>query len=201
MASIYDTDLPRNAANHTQFTPLSFIERTAAVYPERLALVHGELRQNWGQTYARCKQLASALNQHGIGKNDTVAAILPNIPAMVEAHLGVPMAGAVLNAINTRLDAQTIAFMLDHGEAKAVLAAAVVAKPDAKWGETPCAFIELKTGAATSAEDLIRHCRQHLAGFKVPRAVEFGELPKTSTGKIQKFELRKRAGSVQTIDV
>jgi fatty-acyl-CoA synthase len=82
-----------------------------------------------------------------------------------------------------------------------VLAAAVVAKPDARWGETPCAFVELKAGATTTAEDIVVHCRQHLAGFKVPRAVVFGELPKTSTGKIQKFELRKQAGSAAAIDV
>jgi len=82
-----------------------------------------------------------------------------------------------------------------------VLAAAVVARPDAKWGETPCAFVELKAGAATTAEDIVAHCKKHLAGFKVPRAVVFGELPKTSTGKIQKFELRKQAGSAVAIDV
>jgi fatty-acyl-CoA synthase len=83
----------------------------------------------------------------------------------------------------------------------AVLACAVVAKPDVKWGETPCAFVELKAGAAVTAEDIVAHCKKHLAGFKVPRAVVFGEVPKTSTGKIQKFELRKRAGSAGAIDV
>jgi fatty-acyl-CoA synthase len=83
----------------------------------------------------------------------------------------------------------------------AVLAAAVVAKPDARWGETPCAFVELKADAQVSAEQIVAHCKQHLAGFKVPRAVVFGELPKTSTGKIQKFELRKQAGSAAAIDV
>ena len=83
----------------------------------------------------------------------------------------------------------------------AVLAAAVVAKPDARWGETPCAFVELKVGAQVTPEDIVAHCKQHLAGFKVPRAVVFGELPKTSTGKIQKFELRKQAGSAAAIDV
>lgn len=82
-----------------------------------------------------------------------------------------------------------------------VLAAAVVAKPDARWGETPCAFVELKAGAQTTPEQIVAHCKRHLAGFKVPRAVVFGELPKTSTGKIQKFELRKQAGSAQAIDV
>jgi len=83
----------------------------------------------------------------------------------------------------------------------AVMACAVVARPDPKWGETPCAFVELKFGAQTTPEEIVAHCKQHLAGFKVPRAVVFGELPKTSTGKIQKFELRKRAGSAEAIDV
>ena len=83
----------------------------------------------------------------------------------------------------------------------AVMAVAVVAKPDARWGETPCAFVELKAGATVTAEELVAHCKQHLAGFKVPRAIVFGDLPKTSTGKIQKFELRKQAGSVSAIDV
>jgi fatty-acyl-CoA synthase len=118
---IYDQDLPRTEANFAPLTPLSFIERTAEVYPERLAIVHGELRQSWAQTYARCRQLASALQRAGIGRGDTVAAMLPNTPPMVEAHFGVPMAGAVLNTLNTRLDAETIAFMLDHGEARAVI--------------------------------------------------------------------------------
>jgi fatty-acyl-CoA synthase len=81
----------------------------------------------------------------------------------------------------------------------AVLAAAVVARPDAKWGETPCAFVELKVGVAVTQADIIAHCKQHLAGFKVPRDVVFGELPKTSTGKIQKFELRAKAGSSSAI--
>ncbi len=121
MTSIYDQDLPRNEANFAPISPLSFIERTAEVYPGRLAIVHGGLRQTWAQTYARTRQLASALQKAGIGKNDTVAVMLPNTPPMVEAHFGVPMAGAVLNALNTRLDPEAIAFMLDHGEAKAVI--------------------------------------------------------------------------------
>ncbi|MES2842856.1 MAG: acyl-CoA synthetase [Pseudomonadota bacterium] len=121
MTSIFDEDLPRTEANFAPFSPLSFIERTAEVYPQRLAVVHGELRQTWGETYARCRRLASALQRAGICKNDTVAVMLPNTPPMVEAHFGVPMAGAVLNALNTRLDPEAIAFMLDHGEAKAVI--------------------------------------------------------------------------------
>jgi fatty-acyl-CoA synthase len=119
--SIFDQDLPQTPANHAPISPLSFIERTAEVYPTRLAIVHGDLRQDWATTYRRCRQLASALAQAGIGKNDTVAVMLPNTPPMVEAHFGIPMAGAVLNAINTRLDPETVAFMLDHGEAKAVI--------------------------------------------------------------------------------
>ena len=115
MPSIFDTDLPRNPANHAALTPLAFIQRTAELYPDRLAIVHGELRQSWGQTYARCRQLASSLQRHGIGRNDTVAVMLPNTPPMVEAHFGVPMAGAVLNTLNTRLDPEASAFMLDHG--------------------------------------------------------------------------------------
>jgi fatty-acyl-CoA synthase len=121
MTSIYDQDLPRNEANFAPISPLSFIERTAEVYPDRLAVVHGSLRQTWAQTYARTRRLASALQRAGIGKNDTVAVMLPNTPPMVEAHFGVPMAGAVLNALNTRLDPEAIAFMLDHGEARAVI--------------------------------------------------------------------------------
>ncbi len=121
MTSIYDQDLPQTPANFAPMSPLSFIERTAEVYPTRLAVVHGSLRQDWATTYRRCRQLASALSRAGIGKNDTVAVMLPNTPPMVEAHFGIPMAGAVLNTLNTRLDAETIAFMLDHGEAKAVI--------------------------------------------------------------------------------
>ncbi|MEB2347956.1 MAG: acyl-CoA synthetase [Comamonadaceae bacterium] len=119
--SIFDQHLSRNEANFAPLTPLSFIERTAEVYPERLAIVHGALRQSWSTTYARCRRLASSLRRAGIGKNDTVAVMLPNTPPMVEAHFGVPMAGAVLNALNTRLDPETVAFMLDHGEAKVVI--------------------------------------------------------------------------------
>ena len=119
--SIFDQNLPQNEANHAVLTPLSFIERTAEVYPDHLAVVYGDLRRTWGQTYARCRQLASSLVQAGVVKNDTVAVMLPNTPPMVEAHFGIPMTGAVLNTLNTRLDPETIAFMLDHGEAKVLI--------------------------------------------------------------------------------
>ncbi len=121
MPTIFDQDLPRNEANFAPLSPLSFIERTAEIYPQRLAVVHGDLRRSWSQLYSRSRQLASALVRHGIRKGDTVAVMLPNTPPMVEAHFGIPMAGAVLNAINTRLDPATVAFMLDHGEAKVVI--------------------------------------------------------------------------------
>ncbi|MBA2963414.1 MULTISPECIES: acyl-CoA synthetase [Ramlibacter] len=121
MASIFEQDLPRNPANFAPITPLAFLERTAEIYPDRLAVVHGPLRRTWGEVESRCRRLASALERRGIGKGDTVAVMLPNTPPMVEAHFGIPMAGAVLNALNTRLDADSIAFMLDHGEAKAVI--------------------------------------------------------------------------------
>jgi fatty-acyl-CoA synthase len=121
MPSIFDEDLAPTEANYAALSPLSFIERAAEVYPQRLAVVHGGLRRNWAEVFTRCRQLASALARRGIGKGDTVAVMLPNTPPMVEAHFGIPATGAVLNALNTRLDAETIAFMLDHGEAKVVI--------------------------------------------------------------------------------
>ena len=121
MPNIFDTDLPKTTANYAAQSPLAFIERTAEVYPDKLAVIHGNLRRTWLETFTRCRQLASALEKHGIVKGDTVAVMLPNTPPMVEAHFGIPVTGAVLNALNTRLDAETIAFMLDHGEAKVVI--------------------------------------------------------------------------------
>ncbi len=121
MHNQFEQGLERNAANFTPITPLLFIERAAQVYPERIAIVHGNLRQTWKQTYERCCRFADALQKNGIGLGDTVAVMLPNTPPMVEAHFGVPMSGAVLNALNTRLDAESLAFMLNHGEAKAII--------------------------------------------------------------------------------
>ena len=121
MANIYEQGLDRNSANHTPITPILFLERSAEIYPNKTAIIHGKLRQTWQQTYERCRRLASALQKHGIGLGDTVAVMLPNTPPMVEAHFGIPMAGAVLNALNTRLDPESVAFMLNHGEAKVVI--------------------------------------------------------------------------------
>ncbi len=119
--TIYDAHLPRTEANHTPLSPLSFIARAALVYPEQLALVHGERRQTWEETYSRCRRLASALAQRGVGRGDTVAVMAPNTPPIFEAHYGVPMLGAVLNALNVRLDARAIAFMLRHGGARVLI--------------------------------------------------------------------------------
>ncbi len=120
-ASPYDRDLNRNAANYQPLTPLSFLERAASVFPDQLAIVHGGARYSYGEFYARARRLASALRKRAIKKGDTVAVMLANTPPMLEAHYGVPMAGAVLNALNTRLDAPALAFMLDHGEAKVLI--------------------------------------------------------------------------------
>ncbi len=119
--SAYARDLDKNPANYAPLTPLSFLERTASVYPDLPSVIHGRQRYTWSETYARCRRLASALAKRGIGVGDTVAVMLPNIPAMYEAHFGVPMAGAVLNTLNTRLDAEAIGFMLEHGEAKLLI--------------------------------------------------------------------------------
>ena len=118
MSNPYELGLDRNPANYTSLSPLSFLRKAAEVHPQRLAIVHGEVRRNWSEVHARCRRLASALQARGIGRGDTVAAMLPNVPAMVELHFGPAMIGAVLNALNTRLDAETLAFMLEHGEAK-----------------------------------------------------------------------------------
>jgi len=119
--SAYDVDLDKNAANHQPLTPLTFLQRSAAVYPDQVAIIHGRSRTTYAQFYARCRQLGSALARAGIGKGDTVSVLLANTPAMLECHYGVPMTGGVLNTLNTRLDAATIAFSLDHGDAKVLI--------------------------------------------------------------------------------
>ncbi len=120
-ANPYEQNLGQNAANYEPLSPLSFLARAASVYPERTAVVHGDVRRNWEQTYTRCCQLASALTKRGINKGDTVSIIAPNLPEHFEAHFGVPMSGAVLNSINTRLDSEAVAFILQHAEAKILI--------------------------------------------------------------------------------
>jgi Acyl-CoA synthetases (AMP-forming)/AMP-acid ligases II len=121
MQNPYEQDLDKNAANSVTLTPLQFLERAASVYPKRTAIIHGGLSRNWAETYARCRRLASALSKRGIGIGDTVAVMAPNIPEIFEAHFGVPMAGAVLNALNIRLDAEALAFIFEHSETKVLI--------------------------------------------------------------------------------
>jgi len=117
----YDLDLDRNSANFQPLTPLGFLERAACVFPDHTAIIHGKLRRNYREFYARTRRLASALSKHGITRGDTVSVLLANTPAMLECHYGVPMAQAVLNTLNTRLDAAIIAFALEHAETKVVI--------------------------------------------------------------------------------
>ncbi|WP_375409320.1 acyl-CoA synthetase [uncultured Methylobacterium sp.] len=119
--TIYDRDLDRNPANYQPLTPLSYLDRAALVFPERVAIIHGPLRRTYAELDRRCRRLASALAARGIGQGDTVAVMLANTPEMIECHYGVPMTGAVLNTLNTRLDAAGLAFCLDHGEAKVLI--------------------------------------------------------------------------------
>ncbi|MGE5546389.1 MAG: acyl-CoA synthetase [Solirubrobacterales bacterium] len=121
MTSPYEQHLDKNPANYVPLTPIGFLERAASVYPNRVSVIHGEQRFTWSESYARARRLASALAKRGIGVGDTVAVMAPNIPAIFEAHFGIPMIGAVLNALNIRLDAEALAFILDHAEAKVLI--------------------------------------------------------------------------------
>lgn len=119
--SIYDTDLDQVGANYVPLTPLSFLQRSSTVYPDKTAVIHGDQRYSYHEFAERCRRLAGALAAHGIGRGDTVSVMAPNVPAMLEAHYGVPMTGAVLNALNYRLDAATISFILDHAQTKVLI--------------------------------------------------------------------------------
>ncbi|MGI9463904.1 MAG: AMP-binding protein, partial [Aestuariivirgaceae bacterium] len=121
MANPFETDLDKTPANYQPLTPLTFLARSAAVYPDQTAIIHGRVHTKYAEFYARARKLASALTKAGIKKGETVSAMLANTPPMLEAHYGVPMAGAVLNTLNTRLDAQIIAFSLDHAETKILI--------------------------------------------------------------------------------
>ena len=154
----YDFGLEKNEANFVALSPISFIGRTATIYPEHTALIYGARSQTWRDTYARCRRLASALSLRGIGVGDTVAVMLPNVPAMFEAHFGVPMTGAVLNTLNTRLDAEAIAFTLQHGEARVLLIdrefAGVVEKALAMLGPRRPFVIEVEDDDAPAGKNL-----------------------------------------------
>lgn len=121
MSNIYDQDLDRNQANFQALTPLTFLERAATVFPEHIAVIHGNAQIDYRCFYSRCRQLASALTDQGIGRGDTVSVMLANTPAMLEAHYAVPMCGAVLHSMNTRLDSRVIAMQLDHAECKVLI--------------------------------------------------------------------------------
>ncbi len=121
MSNCYEQDLDKNPANYVPLTPITFLERSASVYPKHTAIIHGNARTTYSEFYDRARRLASALSQHGIGVGDTVSVMLANTPAMLDAHFGVPMTGAILHSINTRLDAAVIAFQLDHADAKVVI--------------------------------------------------------------------------------
>ena len=121
MTNPYNQNLDQNPANHQPLTPLTFLERAASVFPDQVAIIHGDLRQNYLNLYTRSVKLSSALNKAGIKRGDTVSALLPNTPAMLECHYGVPMSGAILHSINTRLDAAVISFQLNHAESKIMI--------------------------------------------------------------------------------
>src|ERR1700745_1454677 len=156
-ANPYDIGLDKNAANYVPLSPIGFLARSAAVYPNRLAVVHGERRYSWREALERCRRLAGALAARGVGRDDTVAVMAPNIPEAFEAHFGVPMAGAVLNALNIRLDPDTIAFILRHGEAKVLITdtefAPVVGKALALLEETPI-IIDIADAGGPAGERL-----------------------------------------------
>jgi fatty-acyl-CoA synthase len=152
-SNIFETDLDRTDANHVPLTPLSLLKRAAQVYPEDTAVIYGSWRYSWAEAYRRCRRLASALARQGIGVGDTVAVMAPNTPPMWEAHYGVPMTGAVLNALNVRLDAATIAYILEHGETKVLItdtAFAPTIKEALDRIERPMTVIDIED---TQAED------------------------------------------------
>ncbi len=151
----YELGLERNDANFAALTPLSLIQRAALVYPDHPALVYGETTRTWSEVYTRCRQLASALAQRGVRRGDTVAVLAPNVPAIYEASFGVSMAGAVLNTLNTRLDADIIAFSLDHGEAKVLITdreLSPIAKAAVEKCQTKPLVIDIDDPAAAGGE-------------------------------------------------
>jgi fatty-acyl-CoA synthase len=142
----YEFHLDKNAANYVPLTPLTFLERAASVWPDRVALVHGPVRRTWAETYARVRKLASALTKRGVGKGDTVAFLAANTPELFEAHFAVPLAGAVLNAVNTRLDAEAVTFILEHAEAKILVCDrefSKVGKPAVERMKNPIPVIDI----------------------------------------------------------
>ena len=167
----YEIGLEKNAANFVPLTPLGFLSRSAAVFPDRAAVVYGERRYTWRETFERCRRLAAALSAHGIGRGDTVAVLAPNVPEAFEAHFGVPMAGAVLNALNIRLDPETIAFILGHGEAKVLLTdtefAPVVRAALAKLDRKPLVIDICDMAGAGGGSALARRITKHFSALAI----------------------------------
>ena len=179
-ANPYNTGLDRNPANHQPLTPLTFLERAATVFPDHTAIVHGPLQRSYASFYARARQLASALADKGIGRGDTVSAMLPNTPAMLECHYGVPMCGGVLHSINTRLDAAIIAFQLDHAMSKSVIV-------DAE-------FLPLMQEALVLAEverPLLESVMTHARGNQRHAAEFLGISRSTLYEKLKKYRIKK----------
>ena len=154
----YVAGLDQNQANHVSLSPLTFMERSATVFPYKPAVIHGDRVLSWADTYTRCRRLASALVARGVRRGDTVAAMLPNVPALFEAHFGVPMMGGVLNALNTRLDPESIAFMLRHGEARVLLTdrefAPVISRVKTLLGDHGLLIVDVDDAAAPAGEAL-----------------------------------------------
>ena len=176
--------LAKNAANFTALTPLAFLPRAAAVYPEKIAVIDGAARFTYRDLYARCRRLADALRRRGIGHGETVAVMAPNVPALLEAHFGVPMAGAVLNALNYRLDARSIAFILAHGEAKLLIAdcefAPVVKAALAEFGR-PVPLVEIGNASGSPPSLTMRATfRTKSPGFCRPPLVNAKGMPALS---------------------
>src|SRR5580698_5652626 len=169
--SQYDIGLGKTPANFVALTPLSFLARTAAIYPNHTSTVYEGSSFTWSETYARCRRFASYLAGRNIGPGDTVAAMLPNIPAMNEAHFAVPMAGAVLNALNIRLDAASIAFQLDHGGAKIILV-------DPEFGGVISEALTLMTGPkpwVIDVDDAAFAGGQRIGGIEYEEALALGD--------------------------
>uniref|UniRef100_A0A166BU09 4-coumarate--CoA ligase n=1 Tax=Daucus carota subsp. sativus TaxID=79200 RepID=A0A166BU09_DAUCS len=227
-----DELLPR-PPNSSPLTPLGFLDRAAVVYGDCPSLVYGDISYTWLETRDRCLKLASSISRLGLGRRDVVSVIAPNIPAMYELHFAIPMAGAVLHSINTRLDARTVSVILGHSESKLVFVdyqsisviseAISLLPPNSKvpllvliGGEEKeesaasldfhCTFEDMMIRDAKKGEvkeeEIIEFCRSKLAHYMVPKTVVFlEELPKTATGKIQKFVLREMAKKLGSADI
>jgi acyl-CoA synthetase (AMP-forming)/AMP-acid ligase II len=173
----------RTRVSRTELDPTSFLHRAATIHPDRVAVVDGDVRRSYAQLRERVNRLCSTLRARGLQRHDRVAALCPNVPELLELHHAVPAAGGE-NISSIEVEQAICAH-------PAVLEAAVVAVPSDRWGARPKAFVTLRPGTEVGEQELIAFCRERLAHFKCPDAIAFGPLPKTSTGKVQKFALRE----------